>query len=425
MVRYEPDLNKEVVTDRIIDEMSHSLDHGQCKSNNSHRNSTQKWTHIERNLEVVAAHADLVDSPPSMAHHQPGLRLLARTVARIILFLSKFVLIPQKCFNRAVFEILMTLTNSAKETSGRIDLLNHGIEKIQGAIDQIDGLKRSVEEIEVLTTQIDGIDRSLNKLNKQLPTDLAPNLDQIRLDLNTLLDKSRVFDRENEVYIQGRSLWEYAYLDYENQHRGTREEIKSRLMVYLPLLRSANLGSSQMPILDLGCGRGEWLEILGEAGLESTGVEKNSQLFEFSRNLGGKVVQADAIEYLNSRTPNSYGAITAFHVIEHINPDLLLLFSRQVFKALKPGGLVIFETPNPERTEVGSFKFYLDPTHYKPIPSSLLHFILEYSGFERLSLMGLNPPHKPDQGKDSSQRENSQEHFSNYPDYAITGWKPK
>ena len=405
--------------------MSHLLDNGQSKSNNNHRNSTQKWTLIERNLEVVAAHADLVDSPPSMAHHQPGLRLLAQTVARIYLFLSKFVLIPQKCFNRAVFEILMALTNSAKETSGRIDLLNHIVEKNQGKIDQIDGLKRSIEEIKVLGTQIDGIHRSLNKINKQLPADLVPNFKQIRLDLNTLLDKSRIRDRENEVYTQGRKLWEYAYLDFENQHRGTREEIKSRLMVYLPLLRSADLGSSQMPILDLGCGRGEWLEILGEAGLESRGVEKNSQLFKFSRNLGGKVVQADAIEYLNSLAPNSYGAITAFHVVEHINPDLLLLLAQQVIKALKPGGLVIFETPNPERTEVGSFKFYLDPTHYKPVPSSLLHFILEYSGFERLSVMGLHPPHNLDQGKSSSERENTQEQFNGFLDYAITGWKPK
>jgi SAM-dependent methyltransferase len=215
------------------------------------------------------------------------------------------------------------------------------------------------------------------------------------------------------------------YVSLEDQFRGTREDIKERLRVYLPLLQGAKLGSETRPILDLGCGRGEWLELLQEAGLYGEGVDRNRILVEQCQRRGLGVVESDVLTYLRSLPDASLGAVTGFHIIEHWPLEVLIKVLNETVRVLTSGGVAIFETPNPRNVLVGSHNFYLDPTHRNPLPSLFMQFLAEARGLCRVQIIELHPcpevTHVQEAGLDVAKRFN--EYFYGPQDYAVVGWK--
>src|SRR3989442_11358235 len=117
---------------------------------------------------------------------------------------------------------------------------------------------------------------------------------------------------------------------------------------YLPLIKQHGIGSREMPILDVGCGRGEWLELLKEQKLRGGGVDSNRVLVGQCVERGLEVAEEDLINHLTRLNDASLGAVTGFHLIEHLPIDTLIQFLNQTVRVLKPGGAVIFETPNPQ-----------------------------------------------------------------------------
>jgi SAM-dependent methyltransferase len=214
------------------------------------------------------------------------------------------------------------------------------------------------------------------------------------------------------------------YAAFEEQFRGSREVIYQRLKVYLPLIDEANISKDDSPILDLGCGRGEWLELLKESGYVAKGIDLNQVTVEKCQNLGFDVIESEAISYLEKLPENSLGCVTGFHIIEHLPfPTLMKLFSETV-RVLKPGGLAIFETPNPENTLVGSYSFYYDPTHVNPLPSPTIKFIGEYCGLCGVKILNLNPSQATKVDEDSELARRFNQYFYSSMDYAIVGYKP-
>ena len=186
-------------------------------------------------------------------------------------------------------------------------------------------------------------------------------------------------------------LLDAMYVTFENQFRGTREEIKERIKVYLPYIESTKAVKSDTKIIDIGSGRGEWLELLKENGYAATGIDINRIMIEQCKELGLDVIQADAMECLRKQETDSYGAITGFHIVEHIPYKTLISLLDETLRVLKPGGIAIFETPNPENIIVGACNFYMDPTHRNPIPPLSLQFLMEARGFEKTEIMKLHP----------------------------------
>jgi ubiquinone/menaquinone biosynthesis C-methylase UbiE len=181
------------------------------------------------------------------------------------------------------------------------------------------------------------------------------------------------------------------YFSFENRFRGPRGEIKRRQRFYLPIVKNCGAGSRARPIVDVGCGRGEWLELLREEKFIATGVDLNVAMIDQCKERKLKVVQADAVEFLRSLPDNSHGAITGFHIIEHLPLDTLVDLIAETYRVLHPGGVVIFESPNCKNLIVGACNFYIDPTHRNPVFPETAQFVLETNGFEKVTLEYLCP----------------------------------
>jgi len=179
------------------------------------------------------------------------------------------------------------------------------------------------------------------------------------------------------------------YRAFEDKHRGSRELIKTRLRVYLPFLTALQEVDHSCKALDLGCGRGEWLELLKEIEIDGHGVDLDDGMLQACRDLGLSVETGEAIAYLKSVPSESLSVVSAFHVVEHIPFTELQILVQEALRVLKPAGLLILETPNPENIRVGTANFYLDPTHIHPIPPPLLAFLPDYYGFYRTKIVRL------------------------------------
>ena len=179
------------------------------------------------------------------------------------------------------------------------------------------------------------------------------------------------------------------YRAFEDAHRGSRELIKNRVSIYLPFVLPLKDMYSNCPALDIGCGRGEWLELLKDNNISAQGIDFDEGMLKACHQLGLDVMQGDGIKYLKEQESDSKIVISAFHVVEHISFEDLQLFVEESLRVLKPGGLLIMETPNPENLKVASENFYLDPTHIKPIPSKLLSFLPEFYGYARTKVLRL------------------------------------
>jgi SAM-dependent methyltransferase len=184
--------------------------------------------------------------------------------------------------------------------------------------------------------------------------------------------------------------YDYFYSDFESKFRGKREDIKTRQKVYLSYLTTDDNKLKQKPVFDIGCGRGEWLELLTESGIAATGVDVNTQFVRDNKRQGLSVVLSDAVEFLRSQPNESARAITGFHIIEHLPFTTLLALLDQSLRVLAPAGIAIFETPNPENLITASHKFYFDPTHIRPIPPSFADYLLRQRGFDRVEILRLH-----------------------------------
>jgi len=182
------------------------------------------------------------------------------------------------------------------------------------------------------------------------------------------------------------------YRAFEDRFRGSRELIKQRVTVYLPFVQPIAERHPGLTVLDLGCGRGEWLEVLKEVGIDGEGVDIDAGMLEGCEQLGLRVRQGDALEYLQQQPDASRICVSLMHVVEHIPFESLCAIVHEACRVLVPQGLLIMETPNPENYTVGSCNFYMDPTHRNPLPPPLLAFVPEYYGFERVKILRLQEP---------------------------------
>lgn len=179
------------------------------------------------------------------------------------------------------------------------------------------------------------------------------------------------------------------YRAFEERFYAPRSTIKKLRQQYLPFVQPLAALYPGAATFDIGCGRGEWLELMQELGMSPFGVDLDAGMLQGCHELNLPAEQGDAVAYLQTLADNSQAVVSAFHVVEHISFEQLQTVVAESLRVLRPGGLLIMETPNPENIVVATRNFYLDPTHLRPIPSLLLSFLPEHQGFARVHTLRL------------------------------------
>jgi 2-polyprenyl-3-methyl-5-hydroxy-6-metoxy-1,4-benzoquinol methylase len=159
------------------------------------------------------------------------------------------------------------------------------------------------------------------------------------------------------------------------QFGGSEDQLRKLQKPFVEFSRQSS------PVLDVGCGRGIFLELLAAAGVEAVGVDPSEEAIAVCREKGLKVVSGDACTFLG-RNPGRFGGIFCSHVIEHMAYEDAMAFLELCHPALRPNGKILLLTPNPEDLAVVSEIFWLDPTHVRPYPKLLLKAMLNATGFQ-------------------------------------------
>lgn len=253
--------------------------------------------------------------------------------------------------------------------------------------------------------------RRLNRILEEWQTRIPEEAESAALQKQILEEKSHAL--------------EAFYCAFEDVFRGDREDIKQRFGPYLAELELAGAGQTDAPVLDVGCGRGEWLEILTESGLAARGVDLNRTAIEECRRRGLDVGFGSAPDCFKEIPDETLGAVTGFHIVEHMPLEEVVALFDESFRVLKSGGMMIFETPNPENILVGACTFYNDPTHRNPLPPPVLQFMASQRGFVDVEIKRLHPyPDDKQVPADDELTRRFNELFYGAQDYAVVARKP-
>ena len=203
------------------------------------------------------------------------------------------------------------------------------------------------------------------------------------------------------------ALDSYKYVGFEDLFRGSQEDIRTRVAEYLPDFEGA------ADVLDIGCGRGEFLDLLKEHNIPARGLDINHEMVEVCRARGLDAVEGDALSYVESLDDNSLGGVFAAQVIEHLQPDYLLRLLGTLFHKLKPGSTIVLETINPACWFAFFQSYIRDITHVRPLHPDTMKYLLVASGFrgvriryrapypEHEKLQPLPQPSNPDPNGDA------------------------
>jgi SAM-dependent methyltransferase len=161
----------------------------------------------------------------------------------------------------------------------------------------------------------------------------------------------------------------------ENQLRGSREDLLQRQKAYLDYFRDAD------KVVDIGCGRGEFVELLEAEGIPVWGVDDDPDMADYCRELGLPVTRAEGVDYLADLEDDSLGGVFLARVVEHLPPEQAARLFQHCWAKLRPRGVFVVETINPDCPSALA-AFHENPTRLRPVPAELLRFLFETHGFD-------------------------------------------
>jgi O-antigen chain-terminating methyltransferase len=236
---------------------------------------------------------------------------------------------------------------------------------------------------------------------RRLSTQVASATEQLRAQddrLTLLLQEARSrlpgpldTDQLAQFTAQLARRFDALYAEFENRYRGARNDVLVKLEQYSGFLDLEQLGAKG-PMIDLGAGRGEWLEFLARQGINAYGIDVNDDVAAIARGHGVDVRVDDGLAHLRGLQQGSVGLVSMFHVAEHLEFETLFDVLRAAHGVLAPGGVLVLETPNPTNLNVGAAAFYRDPTHRAPLHPQLVEFLCSAAGFDQVEVRFINPP---------------------------------
>ena len=228
---------------------------------------------------------------------------------------------------------------------------------------RLDAHDRNLEAVPDLTSRVAVLQRATAMLTRELaPTDTARPI------------------TETGPVAGGNRLDQFKYVAFEDQFRGSDEDIREKQRAYLPLFAVTT------DVLDLGCGRGEFLALLHAEGISARGVDANHEMAAAARERGLDAIDGDALQYLASLPDGSLGGLMAAQVVEHLEPAYLLRLLDAAYRALRPGSPVVIETINPACWLAFFSSYIRDFTHVRPVHPDTLQYLLRASGFGQVTV---------------------------------------
>jgi SAM-dependent methyltransferase len=217
----------------------------------------------------------------------------------------------------------------------------------------------------------------------------------------------------------------FDYAAFEDRFRGDREHVRGELRRYLGYFPTPGAG----PVLDLGCGRGEFLELLGEAGVPAWGVEHDERRGEECRRRGLDVRSGDAMTVLETVEAGSLGGVVSFQVLEHLTLTKTVRLLRIARQKLRAGGVLIAETVNVQSLITFSRAWSIDPSHRQPLHPLTLQFLVDQAGFARSEIVYASPVEEgtslePEGGSAAAERNVARLNALLFAaqDYAVVAW---
>lgn len=223
----------------------------------------------------------------------------------------------------------------------------------------------------------------------------------LRSTLKKVANKAGALVRNSSVKKHSKLEWEAFYQAFELRFRGRPEDLTERLRDrYAGLLQNhfQSSGAGVQRAIDLGCGHGEFLQVLSECGFWGLGIDFSTQAIETTRAKGLEAISSDTLRYLKRVPTGTISLVSCLHMIEHCDPEYNFFLVREVKRCLKPGGLLILETPSILSLWAGHRQFYLDPTHEKPVHPDYLRFMCQYHGFRETEIREFGDVEHPVRG---------------------------
>ena len=421
--------------------------------------------------ENWASQVGTVNPRPSGLHNKL-LQALKQLVARSL----RWFVYPQREFNRAVLEAMNETRQLFAEQNRNLLVLaqmaeaadrthREALAKLERLRETVATQHRSLDgRIMANVTRLDDTDgqlveslkrlnEALNSLQRSIWEDLARHRDE---HLKLHAESTRWLEEEvrEEVRLVRQRLrsltgveaasgvgtggletaavpvFDYPY--FEGRFRGPEQEVRERQSTYVEFFRQRG------PVLDLACGRGEFLKLLLDNGIAGQGVDRDADMAARCREQGLEVACGDAFAFLEATPDGSLGGIFSAQFIEHLPTAACVRLVELSYRKLRSGGALLLETQNPECLAIYSQSFFVDPTHVRPVPAAQLRFWMEEAGFRELRTRYVSPvaPHlpqlpllEPKTGTDDVERWNQEarrfnQTYFGYQDYAVVGIKP-
>lgn len=307
------------------------------------------YAHLHEAIQVLHDAGDVGLHRMHVESSVPGGDVVHRTMAKALSRQTQGIFLQLKAFAEAVEATARLVTAHLEEPAqhAHLDLLA-----------QLDAVHDRMAELERLDP---GPDHALRELRE-------------RLERLEAAERNRSIDPwwTNEAF--------------EDAFRGSEDDLRAR---YADLAdRFVGCG----PVLDLGCGRGEFLQLLAERDVEAWGVELDGQLAAAARAAGVDAVHADGVGVLAGLADDALGGLVMIQVIEHLPAQLAVDIVRLAAAKVRPGGRVVVETVNPQSLYVYAHAFYLDPTHGRPVHPAFLQFLFQQAGFAEVAIDWRSPP---------------------------------
>lgn len=368
-------------------------------SDYSPRPLAERWRRL---LKASRAIEGLAELPPDFDHRRGAGRFIARALGRLVYFLARPLTAQQRRINTALKRDLDGARGALAALFGKLERMQTELDEAQreiaathkecvGVWEETERVREKTLEVEDETARLaalyDGTSRiealAREHLLVQQGMALAWSTARTAGHVGTITSTT------SPATMDEREVPADLYFALQERFRGSRELVRERLAPYLPKIAESRAATPRHPLLDLGCGRGEWLELLAEQGHPAIGVDDNPAMVGVCRDRGLAANRADLFQYLASRDDAVFGAVTAFHVVEHLPLRRILSFLGEVRRVLRPGGLLILESPNPHSLPAATVGFHCDPTHVRPLPPELLAFVLEWCGYRDVEVRPL------------------------------------